>query len=510
MGPLKTSFFLLFLWVSNVTFGMGIPLPTVVKDVGYHQVFLKDSIKLADYHYNLQQYQKAIPLYQKGVDFDVKNKGKYLKKLALCEAGLGNSKKSTAYLEQLLITDFDVDFINHEGFDKIRSTSEFKSLDEKYIPKHNIWSFVYLFIAAIGFYTAILINFNKKIEVSARLLISAFIFIHSVFIFHISIAVSNYQYEYPHSYLMSTGFSFLYGPLLYLYFRKVVLNKKFGYADLLHLIPTLVFLVYIIPIYTLSHTEKLSLMLQRVRQGLNPSDSELLVLLVLLKLTSLIVYGYFIRKLYFINSKKVAAQNGNNVWQRNLYAIHMLYVCSYGAYGILISNTIASGVLYHFQVLSMALMVLYLGYSANIQPIVFNGVLRYTNQLFPKYEKSGLTFSLSLELKNNLEHLFEVDKIYKENTINLEMVAERLNTTRHNTSQIINEHFNLSFHELVNKYRIQEAKEILCDDQQRNLNIIDIAYEVGYNNKVTFNKAFKKDTQLTPSQFLKLMPPLRA
>ena len=81
------------------------------------------------------------------------------------------------------------------------------------------------------------------------------------------------------------------------------------------------------------------------------------------------------------------------------------------------------------------------------------------------------------------------------------MLANRLNTTRHNASQVINEHFDMSFHELVNKYRIEEAMEILQDDSKQKWNIIDIAYEVGYNNKVTFNKAFKKETDLTPSQF---------
>ncbi|MEM7714576.1 MAG: helix-turn-helix domain-containing protein [Cyanobacteria bacterium P01_A01_bin.68] len=44
---------------------------------------------------------------------------------------------------------------------------------------------------------------------------------------------------------------------------------------------------------------------------------------------------------------------------------------------------------------------------------------------------------------------------------------------------------------------------MLDNDRLKNLNIIDIAYEVGYNNKVTFNKAFKKDTQLTPTEYQK-------
>ena len=108
---------------------------------------------------------------------------------------------------------------------------------------------------------------------------------------------------------------------------------------------------------------------------------------------------------------------------------------------------------------------------------------------------------MSKELKNDLLHLLDSEKIYRENYLNLGTLAEKLNTTRHNTSQVINEHFDMNFHELINKYRIDEAKYILNNDLKQNMNIIDIAYEVGYNNKVTFNKAFKKDTQLTPSQY---------
>tara|TARA_R100001126_G_C4768077_1_gene121057 strand:- start:31 stop:486 length:456 start_codon:yes stop_codon:yes gene_type:complete len=145
-------------------------------------------------------------------------------------------------------------------------------------------------------------------------------------------------------------------------------------------------------------------------------------------------------------------------------------------------------------------MVLYVGYAANVQPDVFSGRYAYTNPLFPKYVKSGLTDSLSQELKQQLSDLFRNEKLYRKSDINLDMVAEKLDTTRHNASQLINEHFNMSFREFVNSHRIQEAKELLA--QENELNIIDVAYEVGYNNKVSFNKAFKKDTQLTPSEYL--------
>ena len=84
--------------------------------------------------------------------------------------------------------------------------------------------------------------------------------------------------------------------------------------------------------------------------------------------------------------------------------------------------------------------------------------------------------------------------------MSLDVIAERLNTTRHNASQVINEHFGLNFFELINKYRIQDAVEILQNDTSRT--IIDVAYQVGFNNKVTFNKSFKRFLSQTPTQYL--------
>ena len=464
----------------------------------------QDSIRWADYYYNIQRYETAIPLYQKNLENPNIPKTRILKRLALSQAGLENASKSTDNINRYLQLEFNPNFLLNEGFDPIRDTNEFRRMEERIIPKVTTWSVIYLFVAIIGFYVVLLIYLNKQIQPLSRFLIGSFIFIHSLFILHISINAANYFFEYPHTYLMSTWGTFLYGPLLYFYVKRTSQKYVFKVSDLLHLIPTAILVTYLISdVYTMSSQSKIVLMLSRMQNGLGPQDSNGITILVVLKIISLTVYGFFIWRAYTKGKREKLLDFKNLKWQKNLYVIHILYVLTYAAYGVLIINGYTSNSwLYDISTASMALMVLYVGYSANIQPDVFNGAYSYSsNKLFPKYRKSGLTPSLSLELKENLVHLFVEDKIYKENTINLDMVADRLNTTRHNASQIINEHFNVSFHEFVNMYRIKEAKELLSHEGSQKLNIINIAYEVGYNNKVTFNKAFKKDTNLTPTQY---------
>ena len=463
-----------------------------------------DFLAEADQLFSEHKFKEAIITYHKAKSDPTVPKDVVFKKIALIYAASEDIAKTTDYIEKYLFSNFNTSIFTESGFDSIRQEPDFKALVDKYSPTFNLWSFLYLYVALIGFYIAAILHFNKKIDSVAKVLISCFVFIHSVFILHICLNITNYHFRFPHSYLMSTSFSFLYGPLLYFYFKRITQQYVFKKSDVLHLIPTIVLFIYLLPTYLLSGSDKLNTMLERVSNGYKAQDSSDLILLVTLKLTSLIIYGYFIRKLYIASKKNKSVNNANKLWKRNIYVIHISYIICYSVYGILISYNITSGVVYHSQVICMALMIMYIGYSANVQPSVFSGAFTFGDKLFFKYEKSGLTSSLSVELKDNLIALLEKEKIYKESDINLEVLAERLNTTRHNASQVINEHFDLNFHELINKYRINEAKNIFNLDHQKNLHIIDVVYEVGYNNKVTFNKAFKKDTNLTPSEYQRL------
>ena len=120
-----------------------------------------------------------------------------------------------------------------------------------------------------------------------------------------------------------------------------------------------------------------------------------------------------------------------------------------------------------------------------------------------KYEKTGLSESFSLELKNKLEHLMSSEKLYLRHELRLDDIAELLDISRHHASQVINENFNLNFYDFVNAYRIEEAKAKLCSGfENSSESISDIAYQCGFNNRVSFYKAFKKITHTTPTEFM--------
>jgi AraC-like DNA-binding protein len=60
---------------------------------------------------------------------------------------------------------------------------------------------------------------------------------------------------------------------------------------------------------------------------------------------------------------------------------------------------------------------------------------------------------------------------------------------------------NKTFYDLVNGYRVEEAKRLLLNPNNRSFTILSVGFEAGFNSKTTFNTVFKKFTGLTPTDF---------
>ncbi len=99
-----------------------------------------------------------------------------------------------------------------------------------------------------------------------------------------------------------------------------------------------------------------------------------------------------------------------------------------------------------------------------------------------------------------LEKLLLKQKQYLNPLLNIDLLAKQIMISSSRLSQIINQKSGKNFNDLVNYYKIEDAKKLLVSETN-DRNILQIAYEVGYNSKSTFNTAFKKATGLTPSQY---------
>lgn len=105
------------------------------------------------------------------------------------------------------------------------------------------------------------------------------------------------------------------------------------------------------------------------------------------------------------------------------------------------------------------------------------------------------------EIANKIVALMENDKLYQEPELTLKDLADKIGYPPHQVSQAINEGMNKTFYDLVNGYRVEEAKRLLLDPQNRDYTILSVGFEAGFNSKTTFNTVFKKFTGLTPSEF---------
>lgn len=136
-----------------------------------------------------------------------------------------------------------------------------------------------------------------------------------------------------------------------------------------------------------------------------------------------------------------------------------------------------------------------------------------------KLQKLNFSFSPSLdaipEINQNKEktisdrdiklitHLMEDNKVYLNPELNLSDLAEQANMSRGQLSEIINSGFNKNFNDFVNMYRVSAFKNMIKENKHKQLSLLGIAQECGFNSKATFNRVFKKLTNHSPTEYLK-------
>ena len=165
--------------------------------------------------------------------------------------------------------------------------------------------------------------------------------------------------------------------------------------------------------------------------------------------------------------------------------IHLIYfvIQPIGEYNFALVNQVS--------MLAMTFIIQSIAYKIIDKSVIFNSKPPSLHNLDQR-KKDEIT------IINTLEN----DKIYLQDDLSLSLFADSVNLNPSYVSEIINQKFNCSFKKLMNQYRLEEAKNHLRKNRDSSIKLIDIAFMSGFNNKVSFYRAFKEFEGMSPSEFL--------
>lgn len=106
---------------------------------------------------------------------------------------------------------------------------------------------------------------------------------------------------------------------------------------------------------------------------------------------------------------------------------------------------------------------------------------------------------------SKLKEYMVKEKPFLNASLTIQDISNDLEIPVRKLSLLINHKLNQHFYDFVNSYRIENAMDILKDSTKNKVTILEILYEVGFNSKSSFNTAFKKHTNTTPTSYRKTL-----
>jgi len=117
------------------------------------------------------------------------------------------------------------------------------------------------------------------------------------------------------------------------------------------------------------------------------------------------------------------------------------------------------------------------------------------------YTKSKLTGINTEEKLAQLESIMSKDKLYQNEELSLSLLADQLDLSTHQLSELINTQFDVNFPRYIREQRIIEAKRLLIEEPTTS--ILSISMETGFKSQSNFYTAFKEITGISPGQYRK-------
>ena len=343
--------------------------------------------------------------------------------------------------------------------------------------------------ACQAFFIALIV-FKSESNALFRKSFTSLLVIEGITLFERLLVETELISSFPHLLGVSYPISFIKPPLLLLMTLAITI-KSFRWSKkmYLHFIPFGLMLLFNLPFYFLSGSQKIEMVEGFMNKIPSYQDFDFYF-----SLSFFVYIGIYI----FISIKKLnqfRVQVTNNTlvnWYRiilmsysTFLVLHLIYflIQPIGQYNFALINQLS--------MLAMTFIIQSIAFKLIDKSAIFNSKVPDLSNL----DKRTAHENLILEK-------FESDKVYLDDGISLRKFSEIVSLPPPYVSEIINQKFNCSFKKLVNQYRLAEAKSIIKKSNGTNIKLIDIAFQAGFGNKVSFYRTFKEFDNISPSEYL--------
>jgi AraC-like DNA-binding protein len=381
-----------------------------------------------------------------------------------------------------------------------------------------------IFIGSIFlvFLTIYMLLFSKNAAKSyADYVLSILLLVHCWSVILFLILYSEYILLFPHVFKTGLPLNFLIAPCSYLYVRAVLLNeKKFQKRDVIHLIPFFIVLINYIPFYLLPVNEKVTVIQNslnywpdtfKYQAGFLPENFSILFRLILAIIYLVLQWNLILSYKKVHKESSIQIQISNVLKWLKLFTITST-VIFFGIIGFMLTVFFLPS--YYnddllMQIPSLLVSVGFFVMAAYLltHPEILSGLPFVKYKEVPSdviNDKSYMFPYINEDYKLEMERIvdyFKTEKPYLNKDLNINQVSVALAIPSRELSFIINNHFGQRFNDFLNKYRIEYITKKINKEYLSNYTIEGIASEAGFASKSTFNLAFKKYHQCTPTEY---------
>ncbi len=352
---------------------------------------------------------------------------------------------------------------------------------------------------------------GHKEKTLSKKLISSIFFLFLIVILYTYGEINSIKIIYGFGFIFADSIGFLLGPLLYLYIRSIYLKPKLVLPQgLWHFLPAFIYIITIsIPfLVSILGDEYLFSYIEFISKNIFLLQFQALYLIAYTIASILSLQGF--RRFSKISFSNLSGKDLDWI-SYLLFGILLVLIIhlSNEAYSVVTNGHLSFD--NSFTTISLVFVMFYLAYFGVYQSQVLlpefiqNGLSRKPNinlfQVESTHHLSNATEEEISELKNKLYQVFEDQKPYLNEYLNLKTLAEMIPTSDRKLSALLNHHLNTNFYDFINHYRVEEVKRKMLLREFDNYTLLALALDAGFNSKASFNRIFKKETGFSPSAY---------